>query len=156
MKMKIFDQKMKMTAKACLILCAISSQSVADEGSVSPAKNTGVKDGASVVTYEAGSPVKAQAPAKPGMKNRVLRADQWETARTGDYVLSLSAVNDTVDAWLKDRHSTIEIQFPGGEEGEFWVQELYDWLVALGIPSASIVKTPGSGAVDVIRLGLVH
>jgi hypothetical protein len=85
----------------------------------------------------------------------ILKAEQWELSRSGDYVLSLTTVKTIVNAWLKDKHKTIEIQYPGGEEGEFWVQELFDWLVALGVPSASMVTTPGSGAVDVIRFGLI-
>lgn len=85
-----------------------------------------------------------------------LRAEQWELSRSGDYVLSLSSVSAVVNAWLNDNRKIIEIQYPGGEEGEFWVQELFDWLVALGVPSSSMVTTPGSGAVDVIRFTLAN
>jgi len=84
-----------------------------------------------------------------------LYAEQWELARSGDTILSLPALKQVVQAWLADKQKKIEIQYPGGEDGEFWVQELADWLVALGIPSKYMLITPGSGADDVIKLNIV-
>jgi hypothetical protein len=49
----------------------------------------------------------------------------------------------------------IEIRYPGGEEGELWVRELMDWLIALGIPSDAMNQIPGSGAEDRISLVLI-
>ena len=83
-----------------------------------------------------------------------LQAEQWDVARSGEMVLSLPALRQLVRAWLSDKNKTIEIQYPGGEDGEFWVQELSDWLVSLGIPSKYIVTIPGSGADDVIKFKL--
>ncbi len=85
----------------------------------------------------------------------VLRAEQWELTRSGEALLSMPVLNTVVNAWLHDKQKKIEIQYPGGEEGEFWVQELADWLVSLGIPSADIVTTPGSGADDMIKFDLI-
>ena len=84
-----------------------------------------------------------------------LHAEQWEMARSGDSLLMLPVLNKVVTAWLDDRHKVIEIQYPGGEEGEFWVQELTDWLVSLGIPSRSMITTPGSGSDDKIRFNII-
>ena len=84
-----------------------------------------------------------------------LHAEQWEMARSGDSLLMLPVLNKVVIAWLDDRHKVIEIQYPGGEEGEFWVQELTDWLVSLGIPSRSMITTPGSGSDDKIRFNII-
>ncbi len=84
----------------------------------------------------------------------ILRAEQWEIARSGESVLSLPVLNKVVNAWLKEKQKTIEIQYPGGEEGEFWVQELTDWLVSLGVPSSSMQTVPGSGADDMIKFQL--
>ena len=50
---------------------------------------------------------------------------------------------------------SIELRYPGGEEGEFWVQQLADWLVSLGIPSDRLVAIPGSGAGDSIKFALI-
>ena len=84
-----------------------------------------------------------------------LRAEQWELARSGETILSLPVINQVIKAWLSEKQKMIEIQYPGGEDGEFWVQELTDWLVALGIPSKTIVTTPGSGADDVIKFNII-
>lgn len=84
-----------------------------------------------------------------------LQAEQWELARSGETVLSLPVLNQLINEWLKDKQKKIEIQHPGGEDGELWVQELTDWLVSLGIPSRTIVITPGSGADDVIKFNLI-
>ncbi len=84
-----------------------------------------------------------------------LHAEQWELTRSGESVLSLPVLNQLINAWLLEKHRKIEVQYPGGEEGEFWVQELTDWLVSLGIPSNHMVIIPGSGADDMIKFGLI-
>ena len=84
-----------------------------------------------------------------------LHAEQWELARSGESVLSLPVLNQLINAWLLEKHRKIEVQYPGGEEGEFWVQELTDWLVSLGVPSNHMVIIPGSGADDMIKFGLI-
>lgn len=100
--------------------------------------------------------VKAVPPASSLQKTAgwQLYAEQWELARSGETILSLPVLKQVVQAWLADKQKKIEIQYPGGEDGEFWVQELTDWLVALGIPSKYMIITPGSGADDVIKLNL--
>jgi len=93
--------------------------------------------------------------ASNGLKYYALYAEQWEIVRSGESILSLPVLNQVINAWLGDRQKKIEIQYPGGEEGEFWVQELTDWLVSLGIPSDHMVISPGSGADDVINFTLI-
>jgi len=85
----------------------------------------------------------------------VLYAEQWEMTRSGESILSLPVLNTVINKWLQDRQKKIEIQYPGGEEGEFWVHELTDWLVSLGIPSDSMLVVAGSGADDMIKFNLV-
>lgn len=85
----------------------------------------------------------------------VLHAEQWELARSGETILELPVLKQVTNAWLSDKQKMIEIQYPGGEDGEFWVHELTDWLVSLGIPSNYLVTTPGSGADDVIKFNLI-
>ena len=97
----------------------------------------------------------AKQTAFNGLKYRALYAEQWEMARSGESILSIPVLKQIINAWLGDRQKKIEIQYPGGEEGEFWVHELTDWLVSLGIPSGHIVIVPGSGADDVINLALI-
>ncbi|MBL4712438.1 MAG: hypothetical protein JKX75_08090 [Gammaproteobacteria bacterium] len=89
------------------------------------------------------------------LSEQILYAEQWELTRSGESVLSSSAINKTISAWLQHKKQNIQILYPGGEEGELWVQELTDWLVALGIPSEHMVVVPGSGADDVIKFNLI-
>lgn len=84
-----------------------------------------------------------------------LHAEQWELARSGETILSLPVLNQVVRAWLAEKQKMIEIRYPGGEDGELWVQQLTDWLVSLGIPSKYLVTTPGSGADDVIKFNII-
>ena len=84
-----------------------------------------------------------------------LYAEQWELTRSGESLLSLPVLKEVVTAWLQRQDEIIEIQYPGGEEGELWVQELMDWFVSLGIPSGQMLAVPGSGIDDVIKLSLV-
>ncbi len=85
-----------------------------------------------------------------------LRAEQWELARNGERLLGNEGLADVVNGWSRDRSQKIELQYPGGEEGELWVFQLMDWLVALGIPSTNLVAVPGSGQEDVIRLRVIR
>jgi len=103
---------------------------------------------------QSAQPVTKQT-ANNGLKYRALYAEQWEMARSGESILSIPVLKEIINAWLGDRQKKIEIQYPGGEEGELWVHELTDWLVSLGIPSGHIVIVPGSGADDVINLALI-
>jgi hypothetical protein len=84
-----------------------------------------------------------------------LHAEQWELTRSGETILSLPVLNQLINVWLLEKDRKIEVRYPGGEEGEFWVQELTDWLVSLGIPSSRIVIIPGSGADDMIKFTLI-
>lgn len=84
-----------------------------------------------------------------------LYAEEWEMARTGESILSLPVLNQTINAWSRDKQKIIEIQYPGGEEGEFWVQQLSDWLVSLAIPSSKLSLVPGSGTDDMIKFSLI-
>ena len=84
-----------------------------------------------------------------------LYAEQWELTRSGESLLSQPVLKGVVTAWLQRQDEIIEIQYPGGEEGELWVQELMDWFVSLGIPSSQMLAVPGSGVDDVIKFTLV-
>lgn len=92
---------------------------------------------------------------RPAEKRWRLYAEQWELTRSGESIMSLPVLKEVTAAWLQEQHKVIEVQYPGGEEGEFWVHELMDWLVSLGIPSSKMLSVPGSGADDVINFTLV-
>ena len=85
-----------------------------------------------------------------------LHAEQWELSRNGERLLAIDGLAELVKQWSSDNRQKIELQYPGGEEGELWVHQLMDWLVALGIPSTSLVMVPGSGQGDIIRLRVIR
>lgn len=85
-----------------------------------------------------------------------LLAEQWELSRSGERLLKNNGLSAVVEAWSKDSRQQIELQYPGGEEGELWVYQLMDWLVALGIPSTNLVAVPGSGEEGLIRLRVIR
>lgn len=85
-----------------------------------------------------------------------LQAEQWELSRSGDALVKIPVINKAINQWSLSPQQRIELHYPGGEEGELWVEELRDGLVSLGVPSKNIVIVPGSGAEDVIRLYVVR
>jgi hypothetical protein len=85
-----------------------------------------------------------------------LHAEQWELSRNGERLLGIDGIAGVVKEWASNNQQKIELQYPGGEEGELWVHQLMDWLVALGIPSTSLVAVPGSGQGDIIRLRVIR
>ena len=85
-----------------------------------------------------------------------IRSEQWDMPRHGEALIKLPELGKIAQQWAENPDSIIEMRYPGGEEGELWVQELMDWLVALGIPSSAMNRVPGSGAEDIINLVLVQ
>ena len=84
-----------------------------------------------------------------------LRAEQWELARNGEQLLQQPVLNKVVNTWLLKKGYKIELRYPGGEEGELWVEELKDWLISLGIPSKYLVTVRGSGEADIIIFKII-
>jgi len=86
--------------------------------------------------------------------NVTLHSEQWDMPRHGEALIKQPELGKIVRLWLSQPGSIIEISYPGGEAGEFWVQELMDWLVALGVPADAVRHSPGSGGEDIIKLVL--
>jgi len=152
LKMMTFKAVNSLKAIVCIVLLSFAPLLSADTTVDKSEKNDKVvSDSASVqnVSNTSKSGGKAESTAW------VLHAEQWELTRSGESVLSLPVLNQVMNAWLLDKEKKIEIQYPGGEEGEFWVQQLSDWLVSLGIPSGRMVIVPGSGADDMIKFDLI-
>ena len=84
-----------------------------------------------------------------------LHAEQWELARNGEQLLQVPVLNKVVNKWLLKEGYRIELRYPGGEEGELWVDELTDWLISLGIPSKYLVAVRGSGEADIIIFKII-
>ncbi|RDH84940.1 MAG: hypothetical protein DIZ80_05610 [endosymbiont of Galathealinum brachiosum] len=86
--------------------------------------------------------------------NIELRAETWDIPRHGEALLEVPELSSAMQKWMADPQQKIELRYPGGEEGELWVEELRDWFVTLGVPSGVIQISPGSNAEDVINIVL--
>jgi len=161
-----FPAGLKLGATLILVMALVpvgvqaETASVAGNKTKEAVKSTGNSDKVAVPS-RTGTAEVSTAPYE-GLSQRsvstsewVVKAEQWELVRDGESVLALPALNTVVNNWLKEKDKLIEVQYPGGEEGEFWVHQFIDWLVALGIPSDRIVTVRGSGADDIIRLDLI-
>lgn len=94
----------------------------------------------------------ALGPLRAQESVHTLSAEQWERPREA----ALLTQYPSLQAVLKDFNSAptalLQIRYPGGEQGEFWAQELSDWLVTLGVPSARIDSVSGSANPGIIEL----
>ena len=81
-----------------------------------------------------------------------LHIDHWPQTRTGQSMVALAPLRDTVSRYDARPGSKIVIRYPGGDLGSDWAAELRDWLVALGVPSSDLVVEPASGLPDTMVL----
>ena len=85
-----------------------------------------------------------------------LTEEQWDLVKQGEQVLDLAVLKQPLDAWSSQSNMAVELRYPGGEEGELWVEELKDWLISLAIPSKYLFAVAGSGEADVIIIKIVR
>ena len=81
-----------------------------------------------------------------------ITAEQWAIPRHGERVLRMPELNLLMKQWQANPDQIIEISYPGGENGELWLRELKDWLIALGVSSSKIKSIAGSGSSEIIKL----
>lgn len=74
----------------------------------------------------------------------ILTAGDWNVPRNTETILSMPALQHTIQDYNDNPRATIQIHYPGGDEGTLWATELRSWLVALGIASQHIELLPGS------------
>lgn len=74
----------------------------------------------------------------------VLSASEWNIPRTPEAILSMPALQQTMQAYSKTEHAKIQIRYPGGDEGTLWANELRSWFISLGVASRYIELLPGS------------
>ena len=84
-----------------------------------------------------------------------ITVEQWSIPRHGERLLKMPALKQVISQWQKNTLQYIEISYPGGEQGELWLTEIQDWLIALGLPSERIKKVVGSGGKDIIKLSVL-
>lgn len=83
-----------------------------------------------------------------------ISAASWAQPRHGEWLLQQPGIASAVRALQQAPASRLQLLYPGGDEGALWAEELQAWLVAMGIPSSRIERTPGSAQVDRIQLRL--
>ena len=122
-----------------------------------PANATAMRSLLAAVLVLLLAPLHAQTSTAGNSEVASINAEQWELARGGEKVASLDALSEFILRWTRNSNGRIiEIQYPGGEEGELWVNELTGWLVSLGIPSSSLLTVPGSGQADLVRFKIIN
>lgn len=82
----------------------------------------------------------------------VVSAELWSRPRSGQELMSMEPVHQAVADWRAAPGSRMIINYPGGESGILWAEELRDWLVALGLPSADIDLQAGGTRIDQVLL----
>jgi hypothetical protein len=66
--------------------------------------------------------------------------------------VQIEELREVVAAWEAREQQRIRIRHAVGEAGLLWAEELRDWLVALGVPTAAIEVR--AGEVERVRLEL--
>ena len=82
----------------------------------------------------------------------ILSASEWNVPRTTEAILSMPALQKTIQAYNKVAAAKIQIRYPGGDEGTLWAHELRSWFVSLGIASHHIELLPGARDVGQLEL----
>lgn len=89
----------------------------------------------------------------PSMDGQVSRP-QEKSPRSGETLVILPGLLAVMQKVVRQPGSGVALHYPEDELGEIWVEELRDWLVALGLPSNRIQLIPGSNG-DVINISQV-
>ena len=76
--------------------------------------------------------------------------EQWDLIKQAEQLLLMPVMQQVTETWSVQQGSGIELRYPGGEEGELWVEELMNSLISLAIPSQYLFAVPSSGEADVI------
>jgi len=85
-----------------------------------------------------------------------LDAAEWARPRSGEAVAAMPTVREAVYVWAQSPGAALVIRHPRGEAGILWAEELRDWLVALGVPSADIDLRVGSGLEGRVELAIAR
>lgn len=86
----------------------------------------------------------------------ILSASEWNVPRTTEAILSMPALQQTMQAYSKLSDPKIQIRYPGGDEGTLWAHELRSWFVSLGIASSHIELLPGSRDPGQLELQVIN
>ena len=74
----------------------------------------------------------------------LLHSDEWLLPKQAKTILEMPAIHKSMQKLTNNIDSSLQLKYPGGDEGTLWVNELRSWLVALGLPSKRIKLIQGS------------
>jgi len=82
----------------------------------------------------------------------LLHAKEWSVPKQAATLLTMPAINKSMQKLKKNVNTVLKLKYPGGDEGTLWVSELRSWLIALGLSSKRIELVPGSAISTTIEL----
>jgi len=85
----------------------------------------------------------------------VLTAQQWNVPRHASSILSMPALQSTMQEYQMKKGNQLLIRYPGGDEGTLWAHELRGWLISLGVASKNIELLPGSVKSDELEITVI-
>lgn len=85
----------------------------------------------------------------------LLRANEWSVPKQAATLLAMPAIQNSMEKLQNNVNSTLNIKYPGGDEGTLWGNELRSWLIALGLSSNRIELVPGSAISTTIELEVI-
>ncbi|MCG5500641.1 hypothetical protein [Ectothiorhodospira lacustris] len=83
-----------------------------------------------------------------------LDADVWTQPRDAGSLVAEPALRSLLSRYEARGGGQVILRHPPGEQGRLWASELQDWLVALGVPSADIIRVSGEGMAGRMELSL--
>lgn len=82
----------------------------------------------------------------------LLHLKEWSVPKKAVTLLTMPAINKSMQKLKNNENSILMLKYPGGDEGSLWVNELRSWLIALGLSSKRIELIPGSAISTTIEL----
>lgn len=80
---------------------------------------------------------------------------EWPEYENGANVSALPQVSRTLRLFDEHDKVSIEIRYPGGDQGRSLAESLFKWFITLGIPAQYMELVPGSGSADSLVISLI-
>ena len=84
-----------------------------------------------------------------------LAFSEWPEYENGANISALPQVSRTIRLFDEHDKVSIEIRYPGGDQGRKLAESLFKWLITLGIPAQYMELVPGSGSADSMVISLI-
>ena len=84
-----------------------------------------------------------------------LAFSEWPEYENGANISALPQVKRTIRLFDENDKVSIEIRYPGGDQGRTLAESLFRWMITLGIPAQYMELVPGSGSADSLVISLI-